>query len=73
MKKIKPCPECGNMPLWFCRVLAGRYPFEPRLYIECKACKYCAPKAYTLSGAVRKWNRTVKKYRTEKHPTIHGS
>lgn len=57
----KPCPTCKSVSIWLCHVDVGHLPFEPRFHVECKECSYCAPKAYTVRGAIKKWNRRAEK------------
>lgn len=60
MNERKPCPNCGHIGAWLCQSQLGKGLLEPKYFLECKACHWCSPKAYTVRGAIKKWNRRAK-------------
>ena len=52
---VKSCPSCGSTWLFMVRCLLRRHR---KYYIECEDCHYCGKMAFTIKGALRKWNKT---------------
>ena len=53
MLSVRPCPECGeSMRLAILR----KYDPWMRYAIECLICGYKGKRAFTMIGAVNKWN-----------------
>lgn len=53
---ITCCPQCagiGTGILW----VTGLPKRLDKYYVECGACGYCAPQAFTWRGAIKKWSR----------------
>lgn len=52
MKKVKPCPKCGDKHLYV--VISSDWK---EYHIECRYCHFAGKPARTKWGAIRKWNR----------------
>ena len=57
--KCEPCPDCksNNIRLgrhMFCIRSWSKYG---RYWIECGDCYWCGKDAFTIRGAIRKWNK----------------
>lgn len=57
MKKIQPCPACGDKHLYTVYSWRGSRTGFRWKYIECRYCRYAGKPALTKWGAFRKWNR----------------
>lgn len=56
MRKLKPCPLCGDRHIYRCRSVTSRWK---RWWLQCRYCNWTAEHAHTLRGAMRKWNRST--------------
>lgn len=56
MKKINPCPNCGN------RFISTWRRHKTRKYhLECTQCHWCSKQKTFLFRAIRAWNRQKKR------------
>lgn len=53
-KDVKSCPSCGGS--WLCINRCFRR-WRSRYFINCENCHYCGKTAFSLKGALKKWNR----------------
>lgn len=53
---ITCCPKCARIGTHI-MCITGEPKHLNRYHIECDACGYCAPQAFTRRGAIKKWSR----------------
>lgn len=62
MKTLEPCPMCDST--WDIKKVIRVVPRGiNKIYICCDKCGFHAPRAITVRGAVRRWNRYVTNWR----------
>ena len=52
--KRNACVNCGRINVHLNRSMTRRFN---RYWLECFECHWCAPRANTIRGAIRKWNK----------------
>ena len=54
-KKRQACPNCYSYDIHLNRSINRTFN---RYWLECFSCHWCASRANTIRGAIRKWNST---------------
>lgn len=58
--ELKPCPNCGSFNTMISRCIIGTITNRLVPYrVFCENCNYYAERAFTVRGAVKKWNRRI--------------